>query len=314
MKTTTDIHYLGVDICKAKLDVFSPHWNQTRVYANTKVGLRRLRAALRDHPGAVHLVCEPTGGYEKALLAMAFANQLPISRVNALRVRAFAIANGHLAKTDQIDARVLAALGKALTPAATEEPLPIQQEISTILRHRENLMRHFVRERNALEKATDSFVKADLRASIAFLKRHLAKCDKRVASLIDNDPSMRARRDRLTLVKGIGRSTACLLLGELPELGRLADNQISALVGVAPLNNDSGPRRGRRSVRGGRAMVRRGLYMPAMCGARFNPILRDFYQRLISRGKPHHVAITAVMRKLIRLLNRLIAQPTFVPS
>lgn len=314
MKTSTPTHYLGVDICKAKLDVFSPHWGETRVYANTRPGLRRLQLALRDHPGPVHLVCEPTGGYEKALLAMAFSNHLTISRINALRVRAFAIANGHLAKTDQIDARVLAALGKALAPAPTEELPAIQEEISSVLRRRENLMQHLVRERNALEKSMNPFVRADLRASISFLKRHLAKCDARVADLIESDPSMRAKRERLTLIKGIGRPTACLLLGELPELGRLADNQISALVGVAPLNNDSGPRRGKRSVRGGRAMVRRGLYMPAMCSVRFNPILRDFYQRLISRGKAHHVAITAVMRKLVRLLNRLIAQPSFHPS
>ena len=311
MKQETKPQYLGVDVCKAKLDVFSPHWNQTRVYPNTAAGLRRLGQDLRDHPGRVHLVCEPTGGYERPLLAMAFANGIDISAINALRVRSFAHAKGLLAKTDEIDAEVLSAFGAVFAPSPAPVPCALQQALSSTLRRRESLMRQLVREKNALEKATDSFVKADVRATIGFLERHIAKCDQRMLELIGADQALSAKRQRLEQVRGVGSVTACMLLAELPELGRLTDNQISTLVGVAPLNNDSGPRRGRRSVKGGRAMVRRGLYMPALAAVRFNPILRAFYRRLIERGKPHHVAITAVIRKLIRLLNRMLARPDF---
>lgn len=311
MKHPDQTYHLGVDICKAKLDVFSPHWNQTRVYPNTAAGFRRLWKELESHPAPVHLICEPTGGYERNLMSAASAHGIRISAINALRIRSFALAKGHLAKTDRIDAEVLSAFGVAFAPPAVTAATPLQQQLSATLRRRDSLMGQLVREKNALEKSADAFVKADLRASIAFLERHIANCDKRLRDLVDGDAAMRAKRLRVEQVKGVGSGTACLLLAELPELGSLNDNQISALVGVAPLNNDSGPRRGRRSVRGGRAIVRRGLYMPAMCAVRFNPILKDFYRRLIARNKPHHVAITAVMRKLIRLLNRMIAQPEF---
>lgn len=314
MNLTTETHYFGVDICKAKLDVHSPLWAEIRQFPNNPVGLRALLRELRSHPGKPHLVCEPTGGYEKGLLAMAFKHSIRISAINALRVRSFALASGRLAKTDKIDAEVLSDFGSSFKPGPLPPPCPIQQEISAVLRRRERLMSQIVREKNALEKASSGLVRRDIRASIAFLGRHLKNADREIERLIRSNETLRARRKRLTQIKGLGPQSAALLVAELPELGQLNDQQISNLVGVAPLNNDSGPRRGKRSIRGGRALVRRGLYMPAMCAVRFNPILREFYQRLIARNKPHHVAITAVIRKIIRLANRIIADPDFQPS
>ena len=154
-------------------------------------------------------------------------------------------------------------------------------------------------------------LKKELRSSLNYLQRHLAKCDAELERLISSDPELSRKRQRLEQPKGIGRTTSALLLAELPELGELSNAQISALVGLAPMNNDSGPRRGRRTILAGRARVRRALFMPTLCAVRSNAILREFYQRLRARNKPAHVALTAAMRKLLCVLNRLLSDPSF---
>ncbi len=314
MKPTNPIYYLGVDICKAKLDVFSRHWKQSRCFPNTPKGLRALWAAIRSIPGPVHIVCEPTGGYEKALLAEAFHRETPISAVNPRQVRDFARAKGQLAKTDVIDAGIITEYGEVFAPRALLVPSALQEKLSAAFRRRDSLKGALVREKNALEKVTDTFVKADLKVTINHLDRRILRCDKHIAELIVTDPSLTEKKRKMEQITGVGPGASMAILAEVPELGTITDKQASCLVGVAPLNRDSGKWRGQRSIHGGRALVRRSLYMPALCAANHNPILRDFYRGLIARNKPHHVALIAVMRKMICLLNRVLADPDFKPS
>lgn len=316
MNQRTEKHYVGIDVCKAKLDVSCPAFagNGHKVFANTTAGLRALFEKLAALDAPAHLVVEPTGGYERLLLETAFARQTAVSRVDSLRVRRFAHARGSLAKTDKVDAEVLSAFGRAFTPVEAVRLSDQQQSLAAVARRRERLVAALTREKNALEKSSDPFVTKDIRASIAFLNRHIASCEKQIDTIIRADAEMSWKRRRMESVKGIGQVTSALLIASLPELGAATDNGICALIGVAPLNNDSGPKRGKRSIHGGRAHVRRGLYMPVMSAVRSNPILREFYERLIGRNKPHHVALVAAMRKMIRLLNRMLADPDFQPS
>lgn len=307
-------HYIGVDVCKSKLDVSSPAFSAHQVFSNTPAGVRELFKATDALGDPAHFLVEPTGGYETLLLDAAFERGTHISRVNALRVRDFARASGKLAKTDKVDAGVLAEFGRVFKPPPAPAPDENRKELSAVSRRREQIVGQITREKNALEKARDKFVIKDITASIAFHQRHLAACEKRMELIIAANAAMTTLRDRIEAVKGVGRTTSTLLIAELPELGIATDSGICALVGVAPMNNDSGPRRGRRMIRGGRARVRRGLYMPVMSAVRFNPVLKKFYDRLIEANKPHHVALVAAMRKLVRLLNRLARDPDFQPS
>lgn len=314
MNHRTGKHYVGIDVCKSKLDVSCPALPRHEVFSNTPAGLRGLFEKLASLDAPAHLVVEPTGGYERLLLEACFANGTAVSRVNALRVRSFAQARGTLAKTDKVDAEGLAAFGTAFSPLPAPAPSENQKILAAAARRRDRLVANLTAEKNALEKAFDPFVIKDIRASIAFLERHIKACENRLDAIIKSDGQMSWKRARMESVKGVGATTSALLLAGLPELGTATDNGICALVGVAPLNRDSGPKRGQRSIRGGRSHVRRGLYMPVMSAVRFNPVLKEFYQRLIAKNKPHHVALVAAMRKLIRLLNRLLSDPNFQPS
>lgn len=313
MKNTI-IQHVGIDVCKAKLDVFTPFWKTPKVFPNTAEGLDRLFAETELLEGSCHLVCEPTGGYERALLQAAFQRGVAVSCVNALRIRRFAQAQGKLAKTDSIDAVVIADFGCLLKPDPMVPPTARQEKLCAISRRHESLTCQLAAEKNALEKCHDSFVRKDLKASIRFLENHVAGCEKALDELIAADPELAEKKRRMESVKGIGPASSRLLIAQLPELGKLGDEQITALVGLAPLNNDSGPRRGTRTIHAGRSRVRRGLYMPALSASRFNPILKEFYQRLVAAGKAHKVALVAVMRKLIRLLNRLLRDAQFEPN
>lgn len=316
MNQRTGKHYVGIDVCKAKLDVSCPAFAGTghKVFANTTAGLRALFEKLATLDAPAHLVVEPTGGYERLLLEAAFARQTAVSRVDAFRVRKFAQARGSLAKTDKVDAEVLSAFGSAFTPVEALALSDQQKALAAVARRRERLVATQTREKNALEKASDPFVIKDIRASLAFLDRHITSCEKQLDTIIRADETMRWKRKRMESVKGVGPATSALLIAALPELGEATDTAICALVGVAPFNNDSGPKRGKRSIHGGRSHIRRGLYMPVMSAVRFNPILKEFYERLIARNKPHHVALIAAMRKLVRLLNRMLGDPDFQPA
>jgi transposase len=314
MNQSTEKHYVGIDVCKTKLDVSCPAIPGHHTFPNTPAGIRSLFAKLRTLDLPAHLVVEPTGGYERLLMDAAFVARIDVSRVDALRARNFAMACGSLAKTDKVDAEMLSAFGRAFRLVPAIAPTRAQQTLAAATRRRDVLVRNLAGEKNALEKASDPFVRKDIKAVIAFLKRRIAASDKQIDAIIDADEELRWKRARMEEIKGVGPVTSALLVAGLPELGKASDNGICALVGVAPFNNDSGPRRGRRSIRGGRAHVRRGLYMPMMTAVRHNPVLKEFYERLTGKNKPHHVAMVAVMRKLIRLLNRMLGDPNFQPS
>lgn len=302
--------YIGIDISKDTLDVDWPGQPPANlVYGGGS--LAKLVRQLQSSERPVHVVCEPSGGFERALLAALWAADVPVSLVNASRVRAFAKAQGLLAKTDPLDAELLRLFGEKMQPSRLQPPEPVRERLADLVQRREQVVTMLCTEEQRLTQCRDKTVRKLSEKLIRELERQIAKLEKAIAAVIDDDDTLRQQCERLQEVKGIGQVTASTLLATLPELGQLNRKQIGALAGVVPYNHDSGRHRGRRVIRGGRLAVRRVLYMAAVVAARFNPILREFYQRLLTAGKPKKLAITAVMRKLITLLNHLIKNPEF---
>ena len=281
--------YVGIDVARDRLDVSVGGEGKAWQVGNDAVGI----------------VLEATGGLERALVAALGAAELPVSVVNPRQVRDFARATGRLAKTDVIDAGLLARFGEALKPEVRPLPDAQTQALRGMVARRRQVVEMLTAERNRVPQATP-WVRRQLQRHIAGLRRQLAALDREVATLIQASPVWRARDNLLRSVPGIGTVTASLLVAALPELGRLNRKQIAALVGVAPHNRDSGSYRGKRSVWGGRAPVRASLYMAALVATRFNPVIKTFYARLCAAGKPKKVALTACMRKLLTILNRML--------
>jgi transposase len=299
--------YIGVDVAKASLDVA---WaERSRRFANNKSGLSALTKWVKRSPFAVHLICEASGGYERGLLDAAEQNRIKVSLVQANRVRQYARAAGILAKTDKVDARVLCAFGSAMQPEPTP-PLSAQQKrLRELETQRQHLSRMMVAEQNRLAQLNDKELQRLTRSLLATLKKQMTAIDMPMEGLIAEDQTLKQKAQKLTAIAGVGTRTAVLLLARMPELGTLNRTQAAALAGLAPFNRDSGTSRGKRTIFGGRRALRCGLYMPALVAARHNLILRNFYQRLRSNGKPHKVALTAVMRKLLLALNHTL-KPT----
>jgi len=305
--------YIGLDLAK---DSFELHGlpRGSNSLPNTPAGHRKLINRLRNLPGRFHLILEPTGGYERALVAALHQADIALSVVNPKRVRDFARARGLLAKTDRLDARVLAEFGEVMRPAPTAPPEPSTEALSALVRRREQLEQQLQREQCRLEHSHQRAVSASLRRSIAQLKKEIARLEKAIEELLEGDDDLHGRVQQLETVKGVGRRTATRLLAELPELGSASRRQIAALAGLAPINQDSGTYRGRRFIRGGRPAVRRCLYMAALVASRHNPPLRSFYKRLQQAGKPKKCALIAVMRKLLITLNAILKTPMPIPS
>jgi len=293
--------YIGVDVAKASLDVA---WaERSRRFANNKSGLSALTKWVKQSPFAVHLICEASGGYERGLLDAAEQNAIKVSLVQANRVRQYARAAGILAKTDKVDARVLCAFGSAMQPEPTPPLSGQQKRLRELETQRQHLTRMMVAEQNRLAQLNDKELQRLTRSLLATLKKQMAAIDMRMGGLIAEDQTLKQKAQKLTAIAGVGTRTAMLLLARMPELGTLNRAQAAALAGLAPFNRDSGTLRGKRTIFGGRRALRCGLYMAALVAARHNLILRNFYQRLRSNGKPHKVALTAVMRKLLLALN-----------
>lgn len=308
-KTEKTPAYAGVDISKEWLDVSLAGQNPCR-YTNDAAGIAKLVKALEKLPAA-WVICEPSGGYERDLLEALWAAEIMVSLVNAARIRAFARAQGRLAKTDEIDASVLREYGELLRPKALEAPAPQRQRLAALVQRREQLINILSTEEQRLVQARDAAVRKMGGALIKELQKHVEQLEEMIKTQIDEDATLKAQSARLQQVQGVGQVTASTVLAELPELGKLSRNEAGALAGVAPYNRDSGEFRGRRTIRGGRVQVRRVLYMAALVATRFNPILKAFYLRLVAAGKPKKVALTAVMRKLVVLLNHLLKNPEF---
>lgn len=302
--------YAGVDIGKASLDLSLAGQPPGR-YANDAVGIAALIKLLKKLPAPVQVICEPSGGYERDLLEALWAAGLTVSLVHAARVRAFARAQGLLAKTDPIDAGLLREFGERLQPKTLAAPSPERERLAALVQRREQLVNILSTEEQRQAQVRDAVVKKMGGSLLRELQKQIEQMDALIEAQIASDATLKGQSERLQQVKSIGPVTASTLLAELPELGTLSRNESGALAGVAPYNRDSGQHCGRRTIRGGRVRVRRVLYMAATVAARFNPILREFYQRLLAAGKPKKLALTAVMRKLIVLLNHLLKNPDF---
>lgn len=303
--------HAGLDISKTTLD-FHLQGRALR-FPHDPSGCAALLACLQKAGTPVHVVCEATGGWERPVVAALHAAGQAVSIVNPRQVRDFARGRGRRAKTDRIDAQMLAEFGAANTPAATPAPSEEQAALTAWVTRREQIQAMLVAERARQIPGLPAAVLKHLKASIARLDKELAKVTARLAELIAATAEMKAKAGRLRLIKGVGPGTVATLLGHLPELGTLEGGAIAALAGLAPFNDDSGPRRGQRRIAGGRASVRSALYMAAFNAVRYNPVLKPFYDRLRAAGKPFKVALIASARKLLTTLNTLLQNPHFIP-
>jgi transposase len=296
--------FVGIDVSKASLDV-AVHRPATRWTVDyTEATLTPLVARLTALAPAL-IVLEATGGLEVPLVGAVAVAGLPVVVVNPRQVRDFAKATGRLAKTDTLDAAVLAHFAAAVQPAVRPLPDAATQGLAAVVTRRRQLVDMLTAERNRLSCAP-VVLRKELQAHIRWLERRIAGLDTELEHAIRTSPVWRAQEDRLRSVPGIGPIVARPLLAQLPELGTLAPKPLATLVGVAPLTRDSGLFRGRRKVGGGRAAVRAVLYMGTLAAVRFNPVLRPFYQRLRAAGKLPKVALTACMHKLLTILNALL--------
>lgn len=296
-----EVKFAGIDVSKAGLDFDCLPDSAPQQFGNDEEGIAALVDLLQGS-GVERIVLEATGGYETNLAAALAAAGLPVVVINPKRVRDFAKASGVLAKTDRIDARVLARFGEAIVPEVGSLPDEAQRELAELLDRRMQLV-----VMRAQEKARMTTVLPVARRSI---KEHIAWLDKRIAGLerdldgrLRNSDAWKEKIELLDSVPGIGKVSIFTLLARLPELGHLNRGQIAALVGVAPFNDDSGKRRGQRFIQGGRCDVRCVLYMATLTAKQHNPAIKQFFERLIAAGKPFKVAMTACMRKLLTIVN-----------
>lgn len=299
--------FIGIDVSQEYLDVAVSGEQRVLRVASDEAGLQLLGRQLQGkNPELV--VMEASGGYERRAAAVLLAAGLPVAVVNPRQVRDFARSLGQLAKTDAIDARVLARFAEALRPTPSKLSEEAAEQLRELEQRRRQLVEMIVAERNRLRRAPRT---ADrIQEHLRWLEDEVKRIEKEIEGAIGSDPELEAKAAILESVPGVGRALSVTLLGSLPELGLLNRKQIAALVGVAPLNWDSGKLRGKRAVWGGRAHVRCILYMAALVASRRNPVIRALYQRLCAAGKPKKVALVAAMRKLLIILNAMLRTRT----
>lgn len=295
----------GIDVSKHRFDVHLLPEAEASQFATDAAGVEALVDSLRSAAPQL-IVLEATGGYELTLSAELVAAGLPVVVVNPRQIRHFAKALGLLAKTDAIDASVIARFGLSVQPQCRTMPTPQEQQIKELMARRRQLVAMRTAENNRLEHARSYPVRQSVQLVINALVSQILQIDKRMNKIIRNSPIWREKDQLLQSVPGVGPHTSQMLLAALPELGQLNRRQIASLVGVAPMNHDSGQLRGKRMIQGGRSDVRTALYMPALVASRHNPEIRAFYQRLRAAGKCAKVALTACIRKLLILLNAIL--------
>lgn len=306
--TTTSSIFIGIDVSKHQLDVGTYPAVRTLTEAYDEAGVLRVVEHLSSLTPQL-IVVEATGGLQVPLVASLAAASLPVVVVNPRQVRDFAKALGQLAKTDRIDAQVLARFAEAVRPELRELRSDQAQHLAALLSRRRQLIEMLIAEKNRLSCAVKS-VRKHITTHITWLQRQLKQVDRDLDGAIRASEHWRAQDDIIRSVPGAGPGLARTLIVHLPELGQLNRQQISALAGLAPFNQDSGHHRGKRAIWGGRAQVRSALYMAALTATRCNPVMRVFYQRLRAEGKPFKVAITACMRKLLVIINTMIRNQT----
>ena len=299
-----EARFVGIDVSKAQLDVAVRPTGKRWTLPYDQTGIEGLIPQIVDLEPALVLL-EATGGLELPLVAALAAAALPVVVVNPRQVRDFAKATGTLAKTDTLDAGVLAHFADAVRPEVRPLKDAETQVLNSLTARRRQVMTMLVSEKNRLGTAIGA-VSPRIEAHIAWLEQELSDLDKGLRQTLRRSPVWREKDDLLRTVPGVGEQISLTLLANLPELGTLNRRQIAALVGVAPYNRDSGALRGKRAVWGGRSRVRAVLYMGALVASRHNPAIRDFYQRLLAAGKPKKVALVASMRKLLVILNGML--------
>ncbi len=302
MSTSSEL-FAGIDVSKSYLDLALRGVSKSWRFSNNLEGISKLTDLLLQHQPAL-IVLEATGGYEQAAFRCLSARQLSVAIVNPRRVRAFARANGRLAKTDRIDAHNLAHFAQVVRPHSRPASTDAQQRLVGLIARRRQLHRLITAEKNRLRNA-HPFVHLQLQQHSDWLRQALKELDAQVEDLLQGDPGLQAKADLLCSAPSIGMVTAASLIADCPELGTLDRKKIAALVGIAPMNKDSGRKSGKRRIMGGRAPLRAALYMAALSASRYNPAIRPFYARLVNSGKEKKVALTACMRKLLTMLNAM---------
>jgi transposase len=298
-----ELGFVGIDVSKDRLDVAALPSGEVWSQEHDESGIEALVQKLGELD-LESVIVEATGGLERTLVASLAAAAIPVIVINPRQVRDFAKATGQLAKTDSIDAMILALFGQRVRPELRELPDEDTRALESLLIRRRQIIEMLVAENHRVPLASPAIGK-DLKAHIHFLEKRLDRVDAEIDGAIKNSPVWRTKDALFRSVPGVGPVLSRTLLAELPELGRLSNNQISKLVGVAPLNRDSGRFRGKRRIWGGRASVRSVLYMAALSASRWNPVIRDYYERLVGAGKAHKVALVACMRKLLITLNSM---------
>jgi transposase len=298
--------FVGIDVSKATLDTFMDGIGHRRI-ANAAQTIRNWVATL---PQPCFVVLEATGSYDAALRHELHHAGLPFARVNPEQARDFARAIGRRAKTDAVDARMLAEMGRRLDLAPTPPPDPVRQRLTKWQRRRDQLVAMRQQEKVRLIEERDETFRSGLRAHIAQLGQAIAEADRAIRALLAESPALAQDEKRIRSVPGVGRVTAVTLLALMPELGARSPKQLAALAGLAPFNADSGDKRGQRSIRGGRRRVRQALYMAALSAARSHPRLKAFAQALKSRGKAAKPVLVAVARKLLGIINAIMRDKT----
>lgn len=299
--------FVGIDVAKAHVDVHVSSNSRATRWLNNRSDIRKCVKWLVALQPAL-IVLESTGGYEHDLTIALDAASLPVAVVNPRQVRDFGRAKGQLAKTDRIDARLLAEYAAAMSPERRRIPDRSRRTMQALVARRNQLVKMRTAEFNRCEHVHDEAIRHSLRVVIKTLDREIGKIERQLADLIAERPELQDKMQRLLSVPGIGETTAAMLITEVPELGELNRRQIAALIGVAPINRDSGSFRGKRMTGGGRRAVRTRLFMPTVVACHYNPVLMRFYQRLLQSGKAKMTALVAVMRKLLTILNTMMAK------
>jgi transposase len=297
--------YVGIDVAKHHWDVAIAGRRGVRRFMADEAGLTELMTWLEELKA--QLVClEATGGYERSLRAALQKRNFPVSVVNPRQIRDFARSAGELAKTDAIDAGMIARFAATFHPEPDDPPTPALERLRTLRARRQQVVHSLTQEKNRLAAAPNAEARESIQEAVDFYEKQLRELERRLTELTYTDPVLRQRLALLVTVPGVGAVTAAALLAELPELGAMNRGQAAKLVGLAPINRDSGSLRGKRMIGGGRAQVRRSLYMATLTATKHNKSIRSYYQQLLQRGKAKMTALVACMRKLLLILNAVL--------
>ena len=301
--------FVGVDVAKDKLDIHVRPSGEAFIVSRDHKGLAELVERLKSL-GPSLVLLEATGGFERTVAVALAGAQLPLVVVNPRQIRDFARASGRLAKTDAIDAAVIARFAEAMRPAPRPVPSAQAQALDEMVGRRRQILEMIVAENGRKRSTASKRIIREIDRHLAYLHKLLDELDRDMDDAIRSSPAWRETEDLITSVPGVAKRTARTLIAELPELGSLSRRQIASLVGVAPINRDSGKMRGKRTIHGGRAQVRSALYMAALSAARCNPALKTAYRRLRTKGKPAKLALIAVARRLLVILNAIVRDQT----